>query len=162
MSVCSTTCLYTDDVGEDLEEEDDEDEEEDDEEEEEDEDEDEEDEAEFEAEEMSSTRSLPTESSSRQPTLDARARFSTNLLLLNGPDLGYIVRTIECECPQAIERGQAVPEKMEILVDELDSALFTKLGQYANEKSAARRRKLNIPTAAPPINDISNKRKRKR
>ena len=146
---------------------------EEDEEDEEDDDEEEEDEAEFEGEDASSGRAAESSNNSQskkqqqqqqqqQPTLDERARFSANLLLLNGSELGYVVRTIECECPEAIEIGQALPEKMEIVVDSLDPDLFTKLGEFAEEKAAQRRRTLNISTSAPAIIDISNKRKRKR
>jgi hypothetical protein len=150
--------LHKVDVGEDLEEDNEEaeDAEGDEEDEEEEEEEEDEDEAEFDAEASPTT-------TDKQATLDARARFAANLLLLNGAELGYVVRSIECECPAAMENGPpAVPEKMEILVDALGPTLFNKLCQFANEKAAARRMKLNISTAPPPINDISNKRKRKR
>ena len=136
-----------------------EDEEEDEEEELEDEEEDEED-----MEEDTSTRTprKARSSLSSEPTLDAKARFSANILLLNGMELGYLIRTIECECPKAIERGQSLPEKLEIVVDELEQGLFHRLDDYAAHKAAGRRAKLHLSTEPPAINDISNKRKRKR
>lgn len=126
-----------------------------------------EDEAEFEDEDAISraeSATTPRKSSSKQDlaSLDAKARLASSLLLLNGIELGYVVRTIETECPKAIEKGESLPEKMEIIVDELSPELFTRLSKYANEKADARRTELNISTSAPAINDISNKRKRKR
>lgn len=96
-------------------------------------------------------------------TLDERSKFSANLMMLTGLELGYVVKTIEAQCPQAIEIGQQVPGKMEIVVDQLlsNSSLFTKLSDYAELKANQRRQK--IPSKkAPTIIDISNRRKRKR
>jgi hypothetical protein len=94
---------------------------------------------------------------------DERSKFSANLLMLTGLELGYVVKTIEIQCPQAIEIGQQVPGKMEIVVDRLisNASLFNKLSEYAEQKASQRRQK--IPTRkAPTIIDISNRRKRKR
>lgn len=81
---------------------------------------------------------------------------------LTGLELGYVVRTIEAQCPKAIEIGQEVPEKMEIVVDELlsNSSLFAKLSEYAEQKASQRQQKVQHKAAA--ITDISNRRKRKR
>lgn len=96
-------------------------------------------------------------------TLDERSKFSANLMMLTGLELGYVVKTIEAQCPQAIEVGQQVPGKLEIVVDQLLSnrSLFAKLSEYAELKASQRRQKLPIKKA-PTIVDISNRRKRKR
>ena len=96
-------------------------------------------------------------------TLDERSKFSANLMMLTGLELGYVVKMIEAQCPQAIEVGQQVPGKLEIVVDQLlsNSTLFAKLSDYAELKASQRRQKLPS-NKAPTIVDISNRRKRKR
>ena len=94
-------------------------------------------------------------------TLDARARFAANLLLLNGPEWGHIVTTLERSNPQALEvlsKGKTtIPGKMEINLDEMDPAVFQQLSSYAAEKAASRKRQEDMT-----IDDISGKRKRKK
>lgn len=98
--------------------------------------------------------------SQQYPTLDERANFAANLLLLNGKELGHIVSTVELKCPAAIECNQFIPEKMELIVDNMDKETFAELSKYAASIAATKKRPA-YPTIAA-INDISNKRKRKR
>lgn len=108
--------------------------------------------------------------------LDARAKFAGHLLLLNGREMGHVVSTIERECPAALEQSHAISEKLEIVVDALDNKLLDRLEAYASERVKAHGKRpappslyafnTFLPAGTPrkvlPINDISNKRKRKK
>jgi len=90
---------------------------------------------------------------------DIRQQFAKNLPKLNGVELGYIVRLIENDCPEAIEIGQALPGKMELKLEHISDDLMNTLNDYAADIAKQRpksKRKIL------PINDISNKRNRKR
>mmetsp|Transcript_15038 Transcript_15038/g.41591 ORF Transcript_15038/g.41591 Transcript_15038/m.41591 type:complete len:282 (-) Transcript_15038:318-1163(-) len=165
------------DVGEDWH--DDDEEEEDDEEEDEDKDEEEEEEEEEHSEsgDVSGTESKASggRASSGGPSLDARAQLAANLILLQAQELGHVMNILERECPQALEtlpdaehenhshhhnhKGHShIPQKMEIVVDQLDGSVFTKISQYAAEKAIGRSRGIEEVT----LQDISGKRKRRR
>lgn len=42
------------------------------------------------------------------PSLDVRARFGSNLFLLSGVELGYVMTTCELECPEVLESWTSV------------------------------------------------------
>jgi hypothetical protein len=94
------------------------------------------------------------------PKLDARAKFASNLFLLNGVELGHVISMIEKQCPAALESGPEleVPDKLEIIIDKIEpSDVFHAIAQYTAEK-AAKKRSL-IPT--PKLEDVSRRRARK-
>lgn len=94
------------------------------------------------------------------PKLDARARFASNLFLLNGIELGHVISMIEKQCPNALEAGPEleVPEKLEIIIDNIEPAdVFNTISQYASDKAAKKRGLL--PT--PKLEDVSRRRARK-
>jgi hypothetical protein len=123
-------------------------------------------------------------------SLDARAQLAANLLLLQGTELGHVLMTLERECPAALEVNDAgqqqshsvvngksnktssssrsVPEKLEIVLDVLDGALFTKIATYASEKATIRKRGMAAAAGSAAvagditINDISGKRRRRK
>jgi hypothetical protein len=106
--------------------------------------------------------SLPP--SSGTYSLDAQARFAAHLLLMNGPELGHIVTTLERECPAALEAvGEmmvTIPDQMEIILDNVDAHTFAKLSQYAAEKAASHKRDATNDIMA--IDDISGKKKKRK
>jgi hypothetical protein len=147
------------------------------EEEEEEEEEDDEEEMEFEGPpKRKSSHGGPKDAGRKTPPpskLDARARFASNLLLLSGVELGFVISALEEKCPSALEINQSggqllVPDKMEINTDVIDTETFGIVSQYAAEKAAARTKgphKVQIAAAAvtPRTTDVSNaRRKRKR
>lgn len=85
-------------------------------------------------------------------TLDAKARLASNLLVLNGPELGHIITTIQLKSktPGAIvsnldnkdgkNGGGYVHDTMEIVIDELDPNIFEQISKYAAEKASTRKR----------------------
>jgi len=160
---------YTDDVGEepvDSDEEEEEEEEESDDEGELDEDDDEEEEEEFEGSTPSKAEKASSKSSRANtpppPKLDARAKFASNLLLLNGVQLGHVISMLEKQCPAALESDcQQLPDKLEIVIDKIEPAsLFHSIAQYAADKASKTKRGMNV-AASPKIVDVSNKRSRK-
>jgi hypothetical protein len=92
------------------------------------------------------------------PKLDARARFASNLLLLNGTHLGHVISMLEKQCPAALENDRLqLPEKMEIVIDKIQPAeIFHAVATYAAEKAMPNKRSF-----APKIEDVSNKRAKK-
>lgn len=92
------------------------------------------------------------------PKLDARARFASNLLLLNGVHLGHVISMLEKQCPAALESDRLqLPDKMEIVIDKIAPAeVFHAVASYAAEKAIPNRRNI-----APKIEDVSNKRAKK-
>ncbi|GKY98778.1 hypothetical protein MPSEU_000834000 [Mayamaea pseudoterrestris] len=130
-----------------------------------DDDDDEEEEAEFDDDEAEarsdlSPASLKTRSAgnSNAVGMDAKAQFASNLLRLNGVELGHVITQLEEHCPQALQISGDVQDRMEIMFDEIkDTAIFTKLSAYASEKASAH--KHSIATVAP-VRDVSKRRKR--
>jgi hypothetical protein len=110
-----------------------------------------------------STGGTSNNNNNNTPTLsklDARARFASNLFLLNGAELGHVISMIEKQCPAALEAGPEleVPDKLEIIIDKIEPAdVFQTISQYAADK-AAKKRSL-IPT--PKLEDVSRRRARK-
>ena len=68
------------------------------------------------------------------PTLDARARFGSNLFLLSGMELGYVITTCEMECPEALETCGNDRHKIEINVDAIPTDIFANLNTYVTQK----------------------------
>jgi hypothetical protein len=92
--------------------------------------------------------------------LDARARFASNLFLLNGAELGHVISMIEKQCPVALEAGPEleVPDKLEIIIDKIEPAdVFQTISQYAADKAAKKRSLIPIPK----LEDVSRRRARK-
>lgn len=73
------------------------------------------------------------------PTLDARARFGSNLFLLSGVELGHVMTTCELECPDALETctgsgHKSGRHKIEINVDAIPTDIFATLNTYVTQK----------------------------
>ncbi|MGK3752747.1 MAG: hypothetical protein ACI8RD_005052 [Bacillariaceae sp.] len=67
------------------------------------------------------------------PTLDARARFGSNLFLLSGVEMGHVLATCELECPEALETcGGKL--SIEINVDKIPTEVFANLNTYVTSK----------------------------
>mmetsp|Transcript_17989 Transcript_17989/g.41471 ORF Transcript_17989/g.41471 Transcript_17989/m.41471 type:complete len:265 (-) Transcript_17989:310-1104(-) len=67
-------------------------------------------------------------------TLDARARFGSNLFSLNGVELGHVLTTCELECPDALETCGNDRYKIEINVDAIPTDIFANLNNYVTQK----------------------------
>jgi hypothetical protein len=95
------------------------------------------------------------------PKLDARAKFASNLLLLNGVQLAHVIGMLEQQCPAALEES-ALPDKLEIAIDKIEPAtVFHSIAQYAADKASKTKRGMNIASSnSPKIVDVS-KRSRK-
>lgn len=95
------------------------------------------------------------------PALDVRSRLAANLLLLNGIELGHVVSLLEQKAPTCLEVS-SVRDKMEINLDALDGAVFSEVSSFAAER-ASRKRSNNLSGAASvSVEDISNRRKKKK
>lgn len=89
-----------------------------------------------------SSESKGSSSPAAKPTLDARAQFGANLFLLSGMELGYVISTVEQECPKALEniRGMGRREggrddcHIEINVDSIPTKIFDQLNTYVQSK----------------------------
>mmetsp|Transcript_16564 Transcript_16564/g.36113 ORF Transcript_16564/g.36113 Transcript_16564/m.36113 type:complete len:270 (+) Transcript_16564:254-1063(+) len=68
------------------------------------------------------------------PTLDARARFGSNLFFLSGVEMGHIMTTCELECPDALETCGNDRYKIEINVDAIPTDIFANLNTYVTQK----------------------------
>lgn len=108
------------------------------------------------------------------PKLDARMKLASNLLLLNGTDLGHIVSILEEQCPSVLEGFDdtssglsstvlKVPEKMEINVDVLMedyASVFNTIQQYIAEHVNKKRAIACVYSSNNvKIKDVSNRRK---
>lgn len=81
-----------------------------------------------------SPTSGPSSVPAAPPTLDARARFGSNLFLLNGIELGHVLTTCELDCPQALESYGKDRYKIEINVDAIPTDIFANLNTYVTQK----------------------------
>lgn len=104
------------------------------------------------------TKASRSSTSAHHSSLDAKARLAANLLLLNGPEWGHIVTTLELECPSALEVNQLLPEKMEIVLDDMDPNVFAKISTFAAEMAASRKR----TSKEIKLIDITGKKKRRK
>jgi hypothetical protein len=111
--------------------------------------------------------------SQRVPSLDAKVRFTTDLLYINGTDLGHVMSLLEQHCPIVLETynedGQfddtkllKVPERVEINVDVLMEDyynVFTMIRQYCRDHAVKSGNRKNliykliqaVPLDFPPI-----------
>lgn len=97
------------------------------------------------------------------PTLDARARFGSNLMLINGVEMGHVLATCELGCPEALETcGDKY--NIEINVDEIPTDIFANLNTYVTSKVGNNTDSNNI--SGSPVNsgngDSGGRRKRQR
>jgi hypothetical protein len=119
---------------------------------------------------------------SMQPKLDTGMKLASNLLLLNGSELGHIVSILEQQCPAVLESydhttatppppppGTAnvtrVPERMEINVDllmEQHANVFNILQQYIHDHINKKRAIACMNSTNVKVKDISNRRKERK
>lgn len=99
-------------------------------------------------------------SSNGAPSLDARAQLARDLLALKGTELGFVMSILERECPSSLELDPQVPNHLELNLDTMTPAVFTKIANYATEQSAGRKRGVNPEDIV--LDDVSGKRRRKR
>lgn len=103
--------------------------------------------------------SLPSE----KPTLDARARFGSNLFLLTGVELGYVITTCELECPEALETYGNDRNNIEINVDSIPTDIFANLNTYVTQKVGNNsEKKANMSPGSDAGGGSSKSRKRQR
>ena len=76
---------------------------------------------------------LPAKSEMMLISQDRKSKFAAAIFMLNGMELGHVIRTMELECPTALEDldGEA---KVEINVNALDSKTFIELEKYVQDK----------------------------
>lgn len=87
------------------------------------------------------------------PTLDARARFGSNLFLLSGVELGHVLTTCELDCPDALETCGSDRQKIEINVDTIPTDIFANLNTYVTQKVGNKGSSGNNEVATSPGND---------
>jgi hypothetical protein len=81
------------------------------------------------------------------------------MLLLSGAELGEVITRLERSCPEVLEMNSSVRGKVEINLDGIPPKLLGHLCQFAAEKVSTRKKSIASEVI---IDDISNKRKRKR
>jgi hypothetical protein len=106
------------------------------------------------------------------PKLDDRMKFASNLLLLNGTDLGHIVSLLEQHCPAVLECNNTddpattlLPERMEINVDVLMEEypnIFNMIQQYSTDHIVKKRAISFSNKSNVKVKDISNRRKERK
>lgn len=98
------------------------------------------------------------------PTLDARARFGSNLFLLSGVELGHVLTTCELECPNALETCGKKRYKIEINVDAIPTDIFANLNTYVTQKVGNNGNAVNNGIVSSPGSDagVASGRSRKR
>ena len=101
---------------------------------------------------------LPTE----KPTLDARARFGSNLFLLSGVELGHVITTCELECSEALETCGNDRNKIEINVDAIPTDIFANLNTYVTQKVGAGKDKRDALSPTSDNGGGSNKKRKQR
>ena len=110
---------------------------------------------------------------STSSSLDVKMQLTTNLLYLNGTDLGHVMSLLEQQCPNVLEtcntsnstssKAFPIPECMEInmdlLMDEYYS-IFTMIQQYCTDHIVKKRFAASAQSGnVIKIKDISNRRK---
>jgi hypothetical protein len=108
-------------------------------------------------------------------SFDVKMQLTTNLLYLNGTDLGHVMSLLEQHCPKVLESYSnndsnnksgndnrfPIPECLEINVDLLMDEyynIFTMIQQYCNDH-VVKKRLAASGGSALKIKDISNRRK---
>ena len=112
-------------------------------------------------------------SATSSSSLDVKMQLTTNLLYLNGTDLGHVMSLLEQHCPNVLEtcnnsnstssKAFPIPECMEInmdlLMDEYYS-IFTMIQQYCTDHIVKKRFAASAQSGnVIKIKDISNRRK---
>jgi len=100
-----------------------------------------------------SPSSGPSSVPAAPPTLDARARFGSNLFLLSGVELGHVLTTCELECPDALETCGNDRCKIEINVDDIPTDIFANLNTYVTQKVGNNGSRGNNGIASSPGSD---------
>lgn len=110
-------------------------------------------------------------------SFDGKMQLTTNLLYLNGTNLGHVMSLLEQHCPKVLEiynnddntSGSAalpIPECMEINMDLLMDEyfnIFTMIQQYCNDHMVKKRYAASAHGGnVAKIKDISNRRKERR
>jgi hypothetical protein len=111
---------------------------------------------------LSATRRTSTghgNSQNNAPSLDARAKLATHLLLLHGSELGHVVTLLEQKCPAAVETVGRIAGKLELNLDAVTADVLQELTEYTTTATAGRK---GGTFAAGAIDDITSKRKRKK
>ena len=96
------------------------------------------------------------------PSLDARAKFGSNIFYLSGTELGHVMSVIELECPTALNNwGKG---SVEINVDEIPPKIFTSLNSYVSSKVGGNhhhhKNNNNLPES--PEDDMMRSRKKRK
>lgn len=121
--------------------------------------------------------STPPPLTQSTPLFDVKMQLTTNLLYLNGTDLGHVMSLLEQHCPKVLEtynttnnstgsRAFPIPETMEINVDLLMDEyynIFTMIQQYCNDHMVKKRFAASAQSGnGIKIKDISNRRKERK
>ena len=114
----------------------------------------------------------PVIQSQSSSSFDVKMQFTTNLLYLNGTDLGHVMSLLEQHCPNVLEMFNSenkqlkLPECMEINIDLLmdeHSNVFTMIQQYCSDHMVKKRFAASAQSGnVAKIKDISNKRKERK
>lgn len=68
-------------------------------------------------------------------SLERKSNFSAAIFRLNGMELGHVIRTIELECPEALE--DLAENQVEINVDRMPPTVFMELETYLDKNIAS-------------------------
>ena len=72
-------------------------------------------------------------------SLQRKSNFSAAIFRLNGMELGHVIRTIELECPEALE--DLAENQVEINVDRMPVTVFAELEAYLDKNVATSNKK---------------------
>lgn len=72
-------------------------------------------------------------------SLSRKSNFAAAIFRLNGMELGHVIRTMELECPEALE--DLADNQVEINVDQMPAAIFLQLETYLEQTVPNKRRK---------------------
>jgi hypothetical protein len=71
--------------------------------------------------------------------LSRKSKFSAAIFRLNGMELGNVIRTMELECPEALE--DLADNQVEINVDRMPVSTFLQLETFLEQKVPNKKRK---------------------
>lgn len=72
-------------------------------------------------------------------SLERKSKFSAAIFRLNGKELGHVIRTIELECPEALE--DLAENQVEINVDRMPVTVFAELETFLDKNVASPNKK---------------------
>jgi hypothetical protein len=115
----------------------------------------------------------PVSQSQPSSSFDVKMQLTTNLLYLNGTDLGHVMSILEQHCPNVLEtcdsdnnKSLQLPECMEVNVDLLMDEhynVFAMIQQYCSDHMVKKRvAASSLSGNGIKIKDISNKRKERK